>query len=904
MSYTANDIYERITGDEELVHFIPLIDDIAILEYDGKDISGSMAVAKYLKELDFVTNKVKRIVLFGKANEAVKSNVAKLTDLFPEAVVSVSNKPWNKTDIKKLKVANVLVLHMARATGFRLKDFSTYNKLWEIVRETRSAYYACFINKAYTQNLFDNECFIIKKFSLSDLKFTTPTSLPERTSYCEDNEDYMRSCINNKVFFQCLEVVKQGCEDCNQSGNYGKRHLCPIAQRYIARFYREGIFVPKDEKIAHQWELMAAHQGYQPATVQVADDLKDGAGCEKDVEKAVEIYSRYASQNGNESLAEKIITLADSELIPYPVAIPYIAMLANSGNEDMVIRLSDSFRNGSYGLPKDTEQQKEWIEQGAENGNPRFVQALAKLYEENKDWENAYQWYKRLAEVAPDLVKAEKLEEIELRMLTNGNTNKDVAVSGRNYLYGWFGKERDTNLAYRCIKYASDKGESMAIGLLGRMYYKGIEVEKDEDKGLELLKKAALAGDLMSIGELTDIGVQKSPTGGEWSQFIPKKIREGINKNDPAAFYLKGYYYSIGFCYDKNEHLAYNNMYKAADMGLPIAQYKLALMYEKMEQTEENKSQFMKWLKAAAANGYYEAEGRLGMMWFNDYPYNEAEITFKYLNDAWQQGFDDVYWEYAQCKMNGYGTVVDRAEAFPLYIRAAENGIAEAQEELCKEYFKGNEVFSKDYNTCAKWGEKAIANGRRNVRFETAYASSSIGNHERAKELYLELANEGDEGAMNNYACELPDPKEKALWFRRAADHGGSYGYWNLAKLYLSGYGVIQDYKKAFELMEKAASMGHKYAMEDLGDMYIKGKGTEVDGKKAIEWFRKSAEKGNLSAMVRLGNMYENGTGIERNIETAKAWYRRAATKGNHEAQECLRRLHSYWFDELGNIKY
>ena len=52
MSYTDNDIYIRIKEDEGLTHLLPLIDDVAILEYDGRDISGSIAVSNYLKDND------------------------------------------------------------------------------------------------------------------------------------------------------------------------------------------------------------------------------------------------------------------------------------------------------------------------------------------------------------------------------------------------------------------------------------------------------------------------------------------------------------------------------------------------------------------------------------------------------------------------------------------------------------------------------------------------------------------------------------------------------------------------------------------------------------------------------------------------------------------------------------
>lgn len=943
MSYTDNDIYVRIKEDEGLTHLLPLIDDVAILEYDGRDISGSIAVSNYLKDNDINNEIIRKVVVFGKKDQNLESNIERLSTLFPSAEITPTYKSWKRINAEKLRVQNILELHMARATDVRENIHSgQLDWLKHIIARTRKAYYACFISKDFTYNLFDNECVIKSNLSISDIRFKAALPTNERTSYCRDKEEYIKSCLNNlskhNTFFQCLEEVEHGCEECNQCGNYGSKKYCPMAQRYIAKCYREGVFVPKNEKIAHQWELMASHQEYKPATIQVADDMKDGIGCEQDIDKAITLYSRYASNAGNEDLANKIISLAESQKIQYPIAIPYMAMLANSGDEDMVIKLSDSFAEGAYGLPKDMVQQKEWIEQGAENGNPRFVEAMAKMYEDNSDWRNAYHWYHTLSNYDDNLVPDGKLEEIELKMLTNGKTNKDIAISGRNYLYGWYGVDRNTHLAYRCLKYASDAGIPMAEGLLGQMYYKGLEVEKDEDKGHGLLVVAAREDDIMSMDELTKIDCVGSPEKSEWADVIPDKIEDGISNGDAVAYYLKGHYYAIGFCYEENPDKAFEYMSYAAELEYPIAQYQLALMYKEGIGTEASKPDFIKWLKKSADNGYYEAQGCLGVLRFNESIYNDIGKTFKLLKNAYEQGYEPSSWPLAQCYMYGYGTAVDQEKAYPMYIKAAEAGEVSAQEKLCNEYSWGNSYINEDYKKSAEWGEKAIANGSKNVRFRTAYASAYIGKVERAKELYLELAKEGDGAAMNNYACQLSDPKEKAEWFKKAADHGESYGYWNLAKQYKNGTGVEKDPIKAFELMNKAATMGQQNAMEELAQMYINGDGTDKDGNKAIEWlkkaadkgeddallsianiyksgdllpqnideaikyYQKAAEKGMVSALVELGRIYEYGIGVDKDVHNAIFWYRKAATKRNKEAQENLKRLHSNWLDENGNV--
>ena len=62
-------------------------------------------------------------------------------------------------------------------------------------------------------------------------------------------------------------------------------------------------------------------------------------------------------------------------------------------------------------------------------------------------------------------------------------------------------------------------------------------------------------------------------------------------------------------------------------------------------------------------------------------------------------------------------------------------------------------------------------------------------------------------------------PKDYAAaiqWFRKAADKGNRYGFWNLATMYEKGFGVQKDGHKAEEYYRKAARKGHKRAQKLL----------------------------------------------------------------------------------------
>jgi|GEM_PF-3951977 len=78
--------------------------------------------------------------------------------------------------------------------------------------------------------------------------------------------------------------------------------------------------------------------------------------------------------------------------------------------------------------------------------------------------------------------------------------------------------------------------------------------------------------------------------------------------------------------------------------------------------------------------------------------------------------------------------------------------------------------------------------------------------------------------------------------FTLAADYRHAEARYLLALAYLSGIGVAEDYKKAFEWALKAAQQGHKQAQEFVAKFYEWGIGVEQDLDKADFWAKKSRD--------------------------------------------------------------
>ena len=104
---------------------------------------------------------------------------------------------------------------------------------------------------------------------------------------------------------------------------------------------------------------------------------------------------------------------------------------------------------------------------------------------------------------------------------------------------------------------------------------------------------------------------------------------------------------------------------------------------------------------------------------------------------------------------------------------------------------------------------------------ETDDPRAAFENHdyERARELWLPLANAGDPQAQNA-----------------------------LGTMYYMGLGLRRNDSKAVEWFEKAARQGHPGAQRNAGMMYLDGRGVEQDFLTAYMWFYAADKQGNDGA--------------------------------------------------------
>ena len=191
--------------------------------------------------------------------------------------------------------------------------------------------------------------------------------------------------------------------------------------------------------------------------------------------------------------------------------------------------------------------------------------------------------------------------------------------------------------------------------------------------------------------------------------------------------------------------------------------------------------------------------------------------------------------------------------------RDAERGHVRSMVDLGHAYLMGAGGYPQDYEKAATWYLKAAELG-------DAEAQNEVG------ELYE---------AGNGF---LQDHKKSHYWYEKAAAQGNAWALYNLGSLYWYGYVVERDDKKARTYFESAIAKGNPSAFWALGAMYFHGHGVSKDIGKAKGYWERGAKLRSNQSAHSLGKLYRDGVGVERDPVTALMWFRVAAHRNTEVA--------------------
>jgi hypothetical protein len=169
-------------------------------------------------------------------------------------------------------------------------------------------------------------------------------------------------------------------------------------------------------------------------------------------------------------------------------------------------------------------------------------------------------------------------------------------------------------------------------------------------------------------------------------------------------------------------------------------------------------------------------------------------------------------------------------------IEKAESGDSQTQYKLGKYYW--GDGFIRDREKAERWFLKAAEQGLA----EAQYSLGVLYNHA------ILFKKSFDEKAQTWGKIEY--------WWLKAAEQDNTYAQYMLGVNYDNSNKdyhsvIIKDDEKAVCYFTKAAGKGHANAQLDLGSCYMDGRGVEKDWEKAKFWFGKAAEQKNKAALYK-----------------------------------------------------
>ncbi len=184
--------------------------------------------------------------------------------------------------------------------------------------------------------------------------------------------------------------------------------------------------------------------------------------------------------------------------------------------------------------------------------------------------------------------------------------------------------------------------------------------------------------------------------------------------------------------------------------------------------------------------------------------------------------------------------------------------IAQAQADMANE----DEIYSAQYQADIAQAQADIAQAQAHISNEDeiyiaqyqAYIAQAQADIANVDEIYIakhQAILAKHQASLAQYQAILAEKLATSMKSKNTsnsmevlAEQGSAKAQYLVGEGYFGGFGVHQDYKKAFEWYQKAANQGHIDAQNNLGRMYLEGNGVRQNKAKAKEIFSKTCDDG------------------------------------------------------------
>ncbi len=448
-------------------------------------------------------------------------------------------------------------------------------------------------------------------------------------------------------------------------------------------------------------------------------------------------------------------------------------------------------------------------------------------------------------------------------------------------------------------KKALTQDHPSAAFALGKFYWLGINVIRDDKEGLGLIKKAADLGHAWAAYNYGDILFQSfSALPLDRSQ-APKYLEQAAAKDILPAQVLFAKMCFFGWKVDVNDKKALFYFLQAAEAGDAIAQYYCGRCFAEGRGTPVDSVKAFKWYEASAAQGDLDAKLNVAQFLMTGRGMKKKKTLrgLEILEELAKVSHSNSVYALGTVYFYGRGPIKpDQGKALTLLIRAAHNNSLDAQ------------LFIARLSICDKIKtvscEQILIWLREGAKQEDPEALYCLGlfldrkdesRHRKEILNYLTKASEqGHQPAKLMLAMKLMEEEiaqeDEPLLLKLLTETAkkNPLAQAELGRIYMLGKIVPLNEKLAFAYFKKGANENYPQAVSDLAYCYLFGKGVEQSDQLAADNFLIAAKLGDPFAQIEIAKCLLKGRGVEANPLEAASFLKEAAAQGIAEADYLL----------------
>lgn len=411
--------------------------------------------------------------------------------------------------------------------------------------------------------------------------------------------------------------------------------------------------VLEDYSAALRLYQAAVDQDHPSATNSLGVMYKLGKGVAKSWPRAIELYKKAAELGDPFGSLNYGYAFSVGEGVEqnYSEAFKWTELAAAKGNEVAENNMGNFYYHGT-GVEIDYRKAREWYEKSAAKNYSGAFNNLGGIYLNgfgvDADRGKAESLFQQAADMGD--VNAKKTlslfkEENRVRALLEKDelTPYEMYDYANAFLLGINGIPQNKQLGFELARRSMESGYSHSYLLIATLYERGEGIEKDIEKGIGHLREAAEDLELYdAMKRLADIylrgaGVEKNEcTALDWyrrmslvggdkgpgvinfllgSAFCQGKagsetmqwLQQRVERQEPNAICLRALLHSIGVGVEKAVELSWQLQKRAASLGSPTCQMRVAVAYATGNGVKKDRPQAFDWLQKAARSGSADA---------------------------------------------------------------------------------------------------------------------------------------------------------------------------------------------------------------------------------------------------------------------------------------------------------